>query len=132
MDEKRKLAYELLLPYFIDPAICGIQNGLCSYYTPDGRTCIAGKCMIDPQKFANSSDPIRKIIEIYGQIGTFKPDIVDKFTNDEWRGLQNIHDAIATTALIYDNSIFNTKEFKMYCVENNHTIYHSVKFYEDC
>jgi hypothetical protein len=26
MDEKRKLAYELLLPYFIDPATCGMRQ----------------------------------------------------------------------------------------------------------
>ena len=132
LDEKRILAYELLAPYFIDPATCGRQNGLCAYHTPDGRTCIAGKCMIEPEKFSNSSDPIMRILERDGQSAVFLPEYVDKFTTNEWENLQDTHDNVAQNTEVYDNAIFDTKEFKAYCVEKGYTIHPNVKFYEDC
>lgn len=132
LDEKRILAYELLAPYFIDPATCGRYNGLCAYDTPDGRRCIAGKCMIEPEKFSITSYPIMRILERDGQSAVFLPEYVDKFTNDEWADLQDTHDAVAVTSEVYNNSIFDMKEFKAYCTEKGYTISPNVKFYEEC
>lgn len=132
MDEKRILAYELLAPYFINPAICGRYNGLCAYHTPDGRRCVAGKCMTAPENFGSSVDSINRILEKYGQSTVFLPEYVDKFTGIEWSDLQIIHDAIATNTLVHDSPLFDTKEFNAYCVEKGYTISPNIKFYEDC
>ncbi|KKL45995.1 hypothetical protein LCGC14_2350070, partial [marine sediment metagenome] len=54
-----KIIVETALYYMSDPTRRGIdhRNGVCNYYTPDGRMCAVGRCMLAPQNLASAATP---------------------------------------------------------------------------
>jgi hypothetical protein len=106
-EEKKEFALSQLAPYYADPSTCGFSNitDTCEYLTADGRMCVAGKNMLNPENFGGGS-----IFGIIGkndnkQEGIFKPEVVGILTDVEWNEMQRIHDNIAD----YTNT--NDKEY---------------------
>lgn len=94
MKDKKQIALELLSPYYKDNSLCGYEDGNCVYSTSDGKNCVAGKCMIDPQSWENIN--IDSLLLYDSQEDVFQEEYVDVFTDKEWDFLQHIHDCIAT------------------------------------
>lgn len=95
--EKKEFALLQLAPYLADPSTCGYdeQNDSCLYLTDEGKMCVAGKNMLDPELFDNNIS-IENILTYKFQEDVFKPEVVDILDTFEWNKLQNIHDNIAT------------------------------------
>jgi hypothetical protein len=95
--DKKEFALSQLAPYYADPSTCGYNKEVetCEYKTPDGRMCVAGKNMIEPQfgVYRNIEDLLAE--NNYKQEELFKPEVVGILTNNEWFYMQNIHDTIA-------------------------------------
>lgn len=105
--DKKRVVLELLAPYYKDPSTCGWQiaerspdgiklskGGYCTYLTEDGRMCVLGKCLIDPQKFAKVGSPAHILLGNYGE-DILRPEFRYVFNTTEWRQIQSIHDCIA-------------------------------------
>jgi hypothetical protein len=96
-EEKKEFALSQLAPYLADPKTCGYEKeyGNCEYLTPDGRMCVAGKNMINPEY--NVHKDIKDLLSYNddNQEGLFKPEVVGILTNQEWKFMQMIHDSIA-------------------------------------
>ena len=97
-EEKKEFALAQLAPYLVDPTTCGFEkeNGNCEYLTPDGRMCVAGKNMVNPEY--NIHKDINDLLADNNdeQEGLFKPEVVGILENKEWKYMQMIHDCIAT------------------------------------
>ena len=106
--EKKEFALSQLAPYYADPSTCGVgkDGESCSYLTPDGRMCVAGKNMITPKDYGIAS--ISTLLENNDQKqeGLFKPEVVGILTNKEWSVMQRIHDCIA----MFPDNIFRLQE----------------------
>jgi hypothetical protein len=96
--EKKEFALSQLAPYLADPSTCGCDEETtnCQYLTKDNKMCVAGKNMIEPKlDLFKGIDDILEDNE-FEQEGVFKPEVVGIMTNQEWKYMQTIHDAIAT------------------------------------
>jgi hypothetical protein len=98
-EEIKEFALSQLAPYLKNPSTCGYDKDStnCEYLTPEGKMCVAGKNMVEP-KFGLYKG-IDDILEEndYEQHGIFKPEVVGILTNEEWKRMQTIHDAIAVS-----------------------------------
>jgi hypothetical protein len=95
--EQKEFALSQLAPYYADPSTCAkLDNSTCLYLTNDGRMCVAGKNMINPQK--GVIKPINLILldNDFKQEGIFKPEVVGILDNEQWGLMQGIHDNIPT------------------------------------
>jgi len=101
----KTFALNAIKGYFKDPTTCGYENGACVYLTTDGRSCVAGRFMLDPEKMKTEGD-ILDIIRLHGQESIFIPEVVDILSADQWNDLQVIHDTIATKK---DNKEYESK-----------------------
>lgn len=92
----KEFALAQIVPYLNNPSSCGFDVAInnCSYLTPEGKMCVAGKNMIDQIKFGTNS--IGEILSENTQDEIFKPEVVDVLDTHEWTFLQLIHDRIAT------------------------------------
>lgn len=131
MSEKTLLALQLIVPYLVDPTTCGYNYNYeeCQYITPDGKMCVAGKCMLHPSDY-RPSDPIDKIILDSVETGqpVFKSEYVNKFTPNEWRNLQSIHDVIATGQEVSNFDFFTPEQLIIYVIVNDLTLSHSITY----
>lgn len=94
LEEKKAFALTQIVPYYNDNSLCGIDSsGDCVYLTFDNKMCIAGKNMLNPEKYGD--DDIRIILNSNTQDKVFKPESVDILTKQEWQSMQSIHDSIA-------------------------------------
>ena len=96
MKTKKEFALSQLAPYLADPSTCGYeeQNDLCLYLTDEGKMCVAGKNMLNPEVFENNKS-IEDILTHKFQEEVFKPEVVGILDTFEWRFMQFIHDNIA-------------------------------------
>ena len=119
MKTAKQIALELIAPYYIDPTICGIENGECKYLTEDGKMCVAGKCMIDAEQWG--IDRIGYILLEEQEEEVFTPEFVNVFNSLQWTRLQNIHDNIAhnnktrVKKEIVKLNLFTLAELEEYC-----------------
>lgn len=67
----------------------------CTYYTEEGKSCIAGRAMINPKAFEFDDINIQAILDKYGQT-IFKPEYRGLLNQIQWTQLQGIHDLLAT------------------------------------
>lgn len=105
-ENAKAFALAQIAPYFKNPETCGFnpKTSSCNYLTPEGKMCVAGKNMINPENFPQT-DGIAGILTYDTQEKVFREDVVGVLSKLEWTMLQRIHDRIATT-----NSGFFTNE----------------------
>ncbi len=107
LEKQKQFALEQIAPYYNDPRICGMNVDFdCEYYTKDGRMCVAGKNLIDPEKYRGCAIDIAGLIKDYTQ-EIFKPEVRDILTIRQWTLLQRVHDKIASrhSRLDYEESL---------------------------
>lgn len=98
---KKEFALAAIKPYFDDPTTCGVVRnkdgsfGRCAYYTPDGKMCVLGKFLQNPEKFARTAEAAEGLLNLHGQ-KILKPEAQGILTNKEWQSLQGIHDMLST------------------------------------
>jgi hypothetical protein len=93
---KAKFITQQLKPYILDPSSCGYntEEGECQYLTPDGRMCVLGKNLINPQQF-DADDAACTLLDRHSQ-SILKPEAMAvSLDNYTWSGMQDIHDRIA-------------------------------------
>ncbi len=95
-EEKKAFAMAQLIPYFKDPSTCGFDENGCVYLTKDGKMCVAGKNMLNPENF---DGPITMYLLTLSQKEVFKSEAVDVLNLKEWFNIQYIHDSIAMKEL---------------------------------
>lgn len=92
---KKKFCLERLAPYLRGEIPYGYDKvkDKCEYFNKEtGAMCIAGGCMIAPEKSANYSIDML----IYKDQSCFKPEFREILTREQWKHLQFIHDVLAT------------------------------------
>ena len=91
---KKQFALEQIVPYYKDPSMCEYnkERERCEYITEDGRMCVAGKNMEQPNLWDYS---ISFILNSHGQT-VLKPEVRGILSTGEWKWLQRVHDRIAT------------------------------------
>lgn len=95
LEKQKQFALEQIAPYYKNPKLCGINKvGNCKYYTKDGLMCVAGKNLIDPEKYRSCAIDIAGLIKDFNQ-EIFKPEARDILTIRQWTLLQRLHDCIA-------------------------------------
>ena len=97
-EEQKEFALSQLAPYYADPTTCGYnkKNASCEYLTPDGKMCVAGKNMINPQEWHEDKGIEDILAENENkQEGLFKPEVVGILNVYQWGYMQRIHDNIA-------------------------------------
>lgn len=99
--DKKTFALNAIRPYAKDPITCGYNGVACVYFMPDGRKCVAGKFMLDPNRWMESGAGIREILKNYPQEEVFRPEAVGILDTEEWALLQSIHDNIAQNDSMY-------------------------------
>jgi len=119
MKQPKQIALELIAPYYIDPTICGIEDGECRYTTSTGKHCVIYGCMQDPDKWGNQS--IDDILFDNLQINVFKSEWLNIFTDRQWINIQAIHDNLAGehpqefSLCIEALNLFTLAELEEYC-----------------
>lgn len=116
MDAKQ-FALQQIAPYFIDPSTCGYENGKCVYITNDGRMCVAGKNMVNPN--FGGTCPIEYLIRENQNV--LKEEVRGILSTIQWEALQDLHDAIAKHDLGFAKikceklDLFTYEELVQYC-----------------
>lgn len=100
----KEFALQAIAPYYADPTTCGYNSDTssCVYLTEDGRKCVFGKYMLPEilEKCKDSKEFSTIILSKYeGQSKVLIPEAVDILTDNQWRILQRIHDAIADDSI---------------------------------
>jgi hypothetical protein len=95
IEEKKEFALKAIRPYAKNRDLCGYDSDrqLCEYVTNNGRKCVAGQFLINPY---DAEGTIDNILFEYSQNKVFVPEACDILDTNEWKLLQDIHDAIAT------------------------------------
>jgi len=91
----KEFALNAIKPYYKDPSICGFEGVNCVYLTEDGRKCVLGQYLLNPEKHAKSGSVASYILDGWRQADILKPEAVDMLTPQQWDHLQQIHDRIA-------------------------------------
>ncbi len=126
--EQKEFALAQITPYFKDPSTCGLftnekEQKTCSYLTPDGKMCVAGKNLLPEirEKYKNSyATTIGTILHDADsdQSKVFIPEAVDILSNSQWDTFQLIHDYIARGEnfkhLIHQLGVFTYEELEAY------------------
>lgn len=86
---KKAFALAQLRPYFRHPEQFGFANGVCQYITLEGKQCVLGKNLINPDipSYISGVDYIKD----NGQ-NVLKPTSRGILTPTEWGYMQAIHD----------------------------------------
>ena len=117
--EQKEFALSQLAPYLKNPSTCGYDKDStnCQYLDLNGNMCVAGKNMIEP-KFAVYKG-IDDMLEENDneQHGIFKPEVVGTLTNEEWKRMQSIHDAIAVSPENVDRLKERVKRLNLFTYE---------------
>lgn len=94
IQEQKAFALAQIAPYYKDKSLCGFNKTkiMCEYLTEDGNMCVAGKNMLEPEKWGTIT--IIEILKTTPQDKVFKPEAVDVLTTNQWGRLQFIHDVI--------------------------------------
>ncbi len=97
MMTKKEFAIKAIKPYYDNPDICGYNKKLdcCSYKTPDGKMCVAGKYLLNAGMAKDGERIFDLVNRVTDQKYLFKKEAVDVLSADEWEYLQGVHDAIA-------------------------------------
>lgn len=118
---KKEFALSQIAPYYKDPSICGYdpEENTCEYLTKDGKMCVFGKNLIDPESVVNAS--AGDLLED-GE-GILKPESQGILTPNEWTFLQWVHDGIARGRdFAWEGGLeplFTQEELEEYCNEIN-------------
>ncbi len=100
-ERKKKFCLEQLSPYLKGEIPYGYdkKKKVCEYFNEkSGAMCIAGRCMIAPEKSASYSIEML----IYKDQLCFKPEFRGILTREQWIHLQLIHDGLATNKTEWD------------------------------
>lgn len=89
---KKLFALQQIGPYYKNPKLCGFNGEFCVYLTNDGKMCVLGKNLIDPEDKPNLDAD--DLLKNQGE-KILKPEARGKLSPKEWKGLQKIHDSIA-------------------------------------
>jgi hypothetical protein len=94
MKSPKDFALEQIAPYYANPSTCGFDGSRCQYLTDDGKMCVAGKNLLEPDKYKLSNKAITHLIDVDTDI-ILKPESRGILTTRQWQILQYIHDDIA-------------------------------------
>lgn len=117
----KEFALQAIAPYYKDPSICGYEDDRCVYLTNNGRKCVLGKYLKEPDKFRGRGSAI-SIFYAKTQEDILIPEAVGILSTDQWQSLQNIHDNVARNENLLnirsriDNlGLFTLEELEEYC-----------------
>lgn len=115
----KEFALAQIAPYYLDPSICGVDEVGCRYFTDDGKMCVLGKNLINPEQFKDVNIRACRLLTSQDE-SILKEESRGILKYHEWDYLQGIHDHIATTGgelenYNFTNSLFTLQELKQYC-----------------
>lgn len=114
----KEFALSAISPYYKDPSTCGYSKETlrCVYLTKDGRSCVAGKYMLHPEKYdIGATTGIAGILLSETQEQVFKPEAVGILTMRQWDKLQIMHDVIVCANHAHYSPEETNSELKQAC-----------------
>jgi hypothetical protein len=116
--DKRKFAFEQILPYFQDNSLCGHNNVEgCQNLTYNGKMCVVGKNLLEDVRNNYKTCSVTTLFNKFkdDQSKIFIPSSVNILSLSEWERLQGIHDNIATNQ--NGGMEFYIKELNLFTLE---------------
>lgn len=100
-EEKKAFALAAIVPYVADRKRISYTSILgqtsCQYLMSDGRKCVVGQFLLEPEKFKDIGKSVENILtEEAGGENLLIPEARGILSMDEWMNLQRIHDNLAS------------------------------------